>query len=68
MSVFDQTAFGGKMKDAEPYWWTKDWTAEQKRVAGDPKNFIGHMERTAKRIDAYEAQHPDNIFGPEIAR
>ena len=66
-AVFDRTSFGGKMKEAEPYWWETGLSSEQKRASGDPKNRIGHMERTKARINADEAQHPDNVFGPEIA-
>lgn len=64
-AVFDSTAFG---RGLEPYWWAEGWTDEQRQIAGDPKNRIRQMRRTAKRIDAVEAAHPDNVFGPEVGR
>lgn len=64
-AVFDRTSFG--RRESEPYWWTENWTPEQKRIAGDPKNLIGHMRRTGERIDADLRKDPDNTFGPEVA-
>jgi hypothetical protein len=65
-AVFDRTSFG--RREAEPYWWTENWTAEQKQSDGDPKNRVGHMQRTKARIDADLRKDPDNVFGPEVAR
>lgn len=65
-AVFDRTSFG--RREFEPYWWTENWTDEQKRIAGDPKGRIAHMHRTKQRIDADLLRHPDNVFGPEITR
>jgi hypothetical protein len=62
-AVFDNTGCGRRL---DPYWWTQDWTPEQKQIVGDPKNRIGHMERTRQRIDADKAAHPDNVFGPDV--
>ena len=62
-TVFDNTGFG---KRSDPYWFAQDWTDEQKRVLGDPKNRVGHMRRTEARIDLDKAGEPDAVFGPEI--
>lgn len=56
----------------EPFWWTKDWTKEEKQLAGDPRNRINHMHRTVESVDAFErridlaVQTEDDVFGPVV--
>jgi hypothetical protein len=58
---------------SELFWWTKDWTDEEKRIAGDPQNRIGHMVRAKERVDQFERRidaeigmNNEDIFGPIV--
>lgn len=54
------------------FWWCANWTDEEKRLAGDPKNRVDHMHRMAASIDAFERRIDreiaavDNSLGPIV--
>lgn len=47
----------------EPYWWAENWTDEEKRIAGDPKNRIMHMKKLVKSVDEFERRMDLEMFG-----
>lgn len=56
----------------EPYWWAKDWTDEEKRLAGDPAGRIVHMRKISKSVDRFEKridkQLAKEYFNPTAAK
>jgi hypothetical protein len=53
-------------------WWTRDWTDEQKRIAGDPNNTIKHRRRLVKSVDRFQKrvdiQLAREYFNPVAAK